>query len=427
MERSNLTQIPLKPEDVVFRTDSDSKSIIIVTSHEIIYAKEGRYGGYILRGELPNEPFRAFYVEPKVEELDSYSDSVVELVSKELDEQPSEIQKITYNYIEVDVEIKKSKKEYTVIDFKPKKNGLRLTAEAIRVKWVFVGSARYPESTTAKTKYQELIFKYPELENKLYYKLYTGHRGRCSAIYYKKVIKAPNELLPTTTKEAKKDVTYSEIISKLKKLEEELEKEVEAPKKEVKKEVKETKEEVEEEKVVVTKEDIVEYLRREGLVQVRLVTFDLPSEYKGAKTTYEKGDNGEIREIKVFTSDPTVYRTLRRKFYRILERLAFKSTAGWILRSNADVKELNDVIAELNKLAGTKRNIWIIETYMPRDYIVNQLERYIMEREMSLKDIQNKLQLEKLKRSQKKQLQKRLEEIEDIIKSLKKELEKLKR
>ena len=64
---------------------------------------------------------------------------------------------------------------------------------------------------------------------------------------------------------------------------------------------------------------------------------------------------------------------------------------------------------------------------MPRDYIINQLERYIMEREMSLKDIQNKLQLEKLKRSQKKQLQKRLEEIEDIIKSLKKELEKLKR
>lgn len=177
MERSNLTQIPLKPEDVVFRTDSDSKSVIIVTPSQVLYASEGRYGGYILRGELPNESYRAFYVEPKVEELDSYSDSVVELVSKELDEQPSEIQKIIYNYIEVDVEVKKKKDDYEVLEFKPKKGGMRLTAEAVRVKWHWQGSARYPEYTTAKTKYQELIFKYPELENKLYYKLYTGYKG----------------------------------------------------------------------------------------------------------------------------------------------------------------------------------------------------------------------------------------------------------
>lgn len=239
-------------------------------------------------------------------------------------------------------------------------------------------------------------------------------------------LKTFKQVTKETKKEAEKDVTYSEIISKLKELEEELEKEVETPKKEVKEEeVKE--EEEEEEKVVISKNEVIDYLKREGLVQVKLVTFDLPSEYKGAKTTYEKTEDGKVREVKVFSNDPTVYRTLRRKFYRILERSAFKSTAGWILRSNANVKELNDVIAELNKLAGTKRNIWIIETYMPKDYVVHQLEQYIKERELALQDIQNKLQLEKLKKSQKKQLEKRLEEIEDIIKSLKKELEKLKR
>ena len=204
---------------------------------------------------------------------------------------------------------------------------------------------------------------------------------------------------------------FSETVAKLEKLAKELEEE----------------EEEKEEKVEVTKEDIYEYLRTKGLVPVKLVTFDLPTEYKGAKTTYEKDESGKVREVKVFSVDPTKYRSLRRKFYYVLERSAFKTTAGWVLTSRANLKELNNIISELNKLAGTYRNIWIIETYMPKDYVEHQLEQYIRSRELALKEIEQKLQLEKLKESQKKQLQRRLEELSEVVKALREELRKLRR
>lgn len=402
---SPQTQVSLKPEDVVFRTDSDSRSVIVVTPSQVLYASEGRYGGYILRGELPEEPFRAFYVEPTIRET-SYSDSLVELISKELGKEPTSIEKIIYNYIEVNVEVKKKTDKYTIIEFKPKKGGMRLTAEAIRVEWHWQGSAKYPESTTAKRKYQELVFKYPELEDVVYCKTYTGYRGRGSTIYYKRVISAPKELIPEVkTTETKK----SKILEKLERLAEELE------------------EEEKEEKVEVTKEDVYRYLESKGLVPVKLVTFDLPTEYKGARTTYEKSEDGKVIEKKTFSVDPTRYRSLRRKFYAVLERGAFKTTAGWILTSRANLKELNNTISELNKLAGTSRNIWIIETYMPKDYVENQLEQYIKSRELALKEIEQKLQLEKLKESQKKRLQRRLEELSEVVKALREELRRLRR
>ena len=216
---------------------------------------------------------------------------------------------------------------------------------------------------------------------------------------------------PEEKKEEEEKSVFSETVAKLEKLAKELEEEEEEAKEEAK----------------VTKEDVYRYLESKGLVPVKLVTFDLPTEYKGARTEYEKTQDGKVIEKKTFTVDPTKYRSLRRKFYYVLERSAFKTTAGWVLTSRANLKELNNIISELNKLAGTYRNIWIIETYMPKDYVEHQLEQYIRSRELALKEIEQKLQLEKLKESQKKQLQRRLEELSEVVKALREELRKLRR
>lgn len=214
----------------------------------------------------------------------------------------------------------------------------------------------------------------------------------------------------TTAVSMKEEARKDEVLSELKALAEELESEEEEGVEEVK----------------VTKEDIYKYLESRGLVPVRLVTFDLPTEYRGARTEYDKTEDGRVREVKVFSVDPTRYRSLRRKFYAVLERCAFKTTAGWVLRGDADVSELNKVISELNKLAGESRNVWVIEAYMPRDYVINQLEQYIMSRELALKDIEGKLKLEKLKESERKRLERRLSELEEVVRKLREELKRIK-
>ena len=229
--------------------------------------------------------------------------------------------------------------------------------------------------------------------------------------YFKELNNIAGYYIMKVKKEEEEKSVFSETVAKLEKLAKELEEEEEEAKEEAK----------------VTKEDVYRYLESKGLVPVKLVTFDLPTEYKGARTEYEKTQDGKVIEKKTFTVDPTKYRSLRRKFYYVLERMAYKTTMGWVLTSKANMKQLNEVINELNKLAGESRNIWVIETYVPRDYIVRQLESYIMSRELALKDIESKLQLEKLKESQKKQLQRRLEELSDVIKTLKEELRKLRR
>jgi len=432
MEKTQIkTQTSLKPEDVVFRTNSDSKSLILIMKDgSVVYVSPGRYGGYVTsRNVDPADILVAYYVEPSISVVKDYADreEIKKIIEDRLGLQTDAatdvastfegamIEEITYRYHEVEAVVKKQADRYTVLDIAPKISGRKLAAKAVRIVKHFRGSAKHLMSNYAREVHSSLIFKYPELKDIVYYKTYTGYKGRGSDLILKIVTETPEDLIPkpvSSTKTREVAVVSDEkksVIEELEKLAEELE------------------EEEEESKVEVTKEDILKYLETKGLMPVKLVTFDLPTEYKGAKTEYEKTQDGKVIEKKTFSVDPTIYRTLRRKFYALLERMAFKTTAGWVLTSRADLKELNKVIAELNKLAGTSRNIWIIETYMPKDYVEHQLEQYIKEREMSLKDIVNKLQLEKLKESQRKQLQRRLEELTDIIKNLKEELRRLRR
>jgi len=213
----------LTPEEVVFRTNSDSKSIVFVFPDKLVYVEEGAYGGYILKPkDVGLEEFtegvvsrlisnaRAFYVVPEIRELEDLGEYAViaqrflntlpEKVRKKF-ENPSGKELITYKYVEVDVRIKKCTENYAVLDFESKPNGLKLTAKALRLYLHWQGSRRYPESTTAGRLVKEWKLEFPDnevIQKYMYAKNYTGYRGRGSTIYLKIVLEAPRELVPTS-------------------------------------------------------------------------------------------------------------------------------------------------------------------------------------------------------------------------------------
>jgi polyhydroxyalkanoate synthesis regulator phasin len=166
-----------------------------------------------------------------------------------------------------------------------------------------------------------------------------------------------------------------------------------------------------------------EWARRQGLEKVRLIVFKIPTEYMGSKTVYEETPEG-IVEKKILRIDPSKARSLRKKFYDVLHRNAYKIYDMWALRSDADLNEINKVAEEINRTFGVERSVTIVDTYMPRDYVVNALKEYINERKMRYKEVEDKLTKIETAR-EKRELMRELEELEREINALEQELKKL--
>jgi KaiC/GvpD/RAD55 family RecA-like ATPase len=166
-----------------------------------------------------------------------------------------------------------------------------------------------------------------------------------------------------------------------------------------------------------------EWARRQGLEKVRLIVFKIPTEYMGSKTVYEETPEG-IVEKKILKIDPSKARSLRKKFYDVLHRNAYKIYDMWALRSDADLDEINKVAEEINRTFGVERSVTIVDTYMPRDYVVNALKEYINERKMRYKEVEDKLTKIETAR-EKRELMRELEELEREINALEQELKKL--
>ena len=210
----------LTPEEIVFRTNSDAKSIIVITPSNIYYAFEGTYGGYVIKPAIPEEELkdaRAFFVEPIKEGVNI--NDVIDKVSHVLNELPVEVKNefeewgsaeiVRYRFVEVSIKVIKKSERYVVLDFEPKPKSLVLEAEAIRLRIHYEGSAKHPKSTVASKIVKEWKLKYPDndaLQKYVYAENYTGYRGRGSTIYLKVVTKAPRELLPVGGATAKTEI-----------------------------------------------------------------------------------------------------------------------------------------------------------------------------------------------------------------------------
>jgi hypothetical protein len=168
-----------------------------------------------------------------------------------------------------------------------------------------------------------------------------------------------------------------------------------------------------------------EWARRQGLVKLKLVVFKLPTEYLGSVTMYAKTEDGRIVESKVLKTNPSIARSLRKKFYDVLHEVAFKIYDMWALRHDADVKKLDEIMSVINEtfkdvLAG-ERAITLVDVYFPRDYVVNALTKYIEERKATMSEVYEKLsRVEKAR--EKARLLRELEELKAEIETLQREL-----
>lgn len=190
--------------------------------------------------------------------------------------------------------------------------------------------------------------------------------------------------------------------------------------------IREIKERLSPEKV---REFVNEYLRSQGLIQVKLVVFKLPTEYLNSTGEFERSDEGWI-ERRVLKIDPARMRTLRKKFYNILHEVAYRVEDMWVLRGNADPRKLDDVLREFHEELrrygiDIYRHVRIVEAYMPRDYIVEKLSEYIEERKLALNEVVEKLRSENLKEVERRRLQKTLTELENEVSMLMNELKNL--
>lgn len=174
----------------------------------------------------------------------------------------------------------------------------------------------------------------------------------------------------------------------------------------------------------ITPEDIARMMAKHGFMRVKMFVFDLPTEYLGARTKYEKVGKKYI-ESKIFGVNPAKYRTLRKKFYTLLHKVAFRTPSGWIMYNEPSrnvLGEIDKVINELNKLSGKRRAVYLMELYLPKDYVEEWITNNIHEIKANIEEIKNRLVNEELKKREVKRLEKRLNELLEELKSLEKQL-----
>ena len=186
----------------------------------------------------------------------------------------------------------------------------------------------------------------------------------------------------------------------------------------------ETKEE-KEERIEITKEEIEKIILAHGLRKVKIVVFELPSEYKGAEVKFDASNRHAIIKFSE-NVDITKIRTLRRQFYRVLRKYAWRSLIGWVLFRNADMNKLNNIISALNKELGTERAIYVVESYFPAETLVEWISTYIAEVKMKIEEVQQKIEEKAEELKTVRRLKSELKELETLLKNLENEMKYLK-
>jgi hypothetical protein len=163
-----------------------------------------------------------------------------------------------------------------------------------------------------------------------------------------------------------------------------------------------------------------------GYVKVKVLDFDLPTEYLGGRTATvleEVEDGGGKRAVTMEKKEVRIpqLRTPRRKFYKVLERMAFKASGLWVLMhdvSEDGLKELNEVMAEINSILARHgmpaRTVNIIEAYLPEQWVKVKLAEYV---EHVVSELDAKKAIEEKTRDVLREIQR----LEELLKRLVKE------
>jgi hypothetical protein len=163
-----------------------------------------------------------------------------------------------------------------------------------------------------------------------------------------------------------------------------------------------------------------------GYVKAKIIDFDLPTEYIGGRTAtvLEEVEDGEgKRAVTVEKKEVRIpqLRTLRRKFYKVLERMAFKASGLWVFMhdvSEDELKELNEVMAEINEVLARHgipaRTVNIIEAYLPEQWVKVKLAEHI-------EHVVSELEAKKAVEEKTRDVLREIQRLEELLKRLMKE------
>ncbi|MEM1868274.1 MAG: hypothetical protein QXY83_05485 [Thermosphaera sp.] len=162
------------------------------------------------------------------------------------------------------------------------------------------------------------------------------------------------------------------------------------------------------------KVELREILAKAGYAVVKIIAFDLPSEYKGVSIEQyeEDGKVVERRRLAHNAVELSKIRGLRRKFYSYLSSCAFRTPLGWILVADPP-KEMEEVLNELKKLAGGE--YLLLEVPLPQLWIKAQAETARDRLAASLEEVSRALADEAISNVLRRRLERRKREIEAAL------------
>jgi hypothetical protein len=369
--------------EVVYKTPSEFDSILIVTRSGIQHASEGRYGGWIVRGQLAeSDVVVALWCyeqgrngvdvgnieDPKakrfLEELAKHGFDFDYVVNE------PKARIIRYKYRPVNITVKKVADHYTVIDMVPAPGDV-IEAEAVHIYWSYHISRKGHCSGFCSENMREKVTLVAKMLGLEAYREETGNRDyevRVKIVsdysqvagYLRSKLLAPEpEMVTPATAEAGLP-PLPELPG-------------EAPEVEVGGGV----------ATAATPATPPDY------VKTRLLDFDLPTEYIGGRTTtvLEVEGEREAETVKLVEKKEVrmpELRALRKKFYNVLKKIAFKASGLWVLMHGTtenELEELNDVMAEINAVLAKRgmpaRNVNVVEAYLPERWVKVKLTEYV--------------------------------------------------
>ncbi len=414
------------PEDLarelVYKTPSEFDSILIVTpSSGILYASRGQYGGWIVKGKLSSSDdvvalwcFKQEWRE--VNDARTLDNEVVKQFMEELAEHGFNFDDIFnvpkariihYRYKPVSITVTKATDRYTVIDMVPVPGDTVIEAESIHVYWPYhISRKGHCSGFCSEVMREKVMLVAKMLGLEAYRAEADGSRDyeirvKLATGYAQVADYLRSRLAPLAPEPAEATPAAAEAgLPPLPELPATAEVEVGGG-------------------VAATTAPAAP----PGYVKVKVVDFNLPTEYLGGRTTTvleEVEDGEEKRSVTMEKKEVKMpeLRALRRKFYKVLERMAFKASGLWVLMHDVtedELGELNDVMAEINAVLSKHgmpaRTINIIEAYLPEHWVKVKLAEYI---EHAMSELEAKKAVEKKTRD----VLREISRLEELLKRL---------
>jgi hypothetical protein len=410
--------------ELVYKTPSEFDSILIVAPSGIQYASKGRYGGWIVRGQLAgSDTIVALWCYERewssAGDAHNVEDPNVKRFLDELAKHgfdfslASHVPKarvILYKYKPVEVRVKKATDRYTVIDITPVGVDTAIEAKAIHLYWFYhvsrKGHCSGFCSETAREKVR-LVAKMLGLEVYSADAEYGSRNYEIRAKFVTDYVQVADYLRSRLTSAPEPaEVAPATAEAGL------------PPLPELPGEAAEVE--------VGGGVAVATAMTPPGYVKVKVVDFDLPTEYIGGKTTtvLEEVEEGEgKRAVTVEKKEVKIpeLRTLRRMFYNVLKRIAFKASGLWVLVHDVtedELRELNGVMAEINSILAKHgipaRSIGIIEAYLPEQWVKVKLAEYI-------DHVMSELEARKAAEKKTREVLREIKRLEALLKRLMKE------